>query len=96
MNEYESFHFRENVLNEVANKVKSGLGIGKNNMQVTTWCPTNRPSSIEASRICSVISAYRLLDIVAMLDGVRAAPSVERRFINISSDTFQVSMNFYI
>jgi hypothetical protein len=45
--------------------------------------------------MCSVISAYRLLDVIALLSGVSPAPSVERRFFQIPNKSFRVRSIIY-
>ena len=67
-----------------------GLGIGSSG-QVVTWRPKDKLSAVECSRMCSVISAYRLLDIIAMLRGANPAPRLERRFFELPNKSFRVS-----
>ena len=48
-------------------------------------------SNPEWSKLTSVISAYRLLDIVAMVNGADQAPRVERQSLLLDPATFRVS-----
>jgi hypothetical protein len=88
---YESALFNQSSPNEMTIKIQSGLGIGKSG-EVIPWRHKANLNSIECSRICSVISAYRLLDVVAMLSGAELAPIVERCFFNVPNTSFRVSV----
>lgn len=48
-------------------------------------------NSTEYSRVCSVICAYRLVDVLAMLGGNHAA-NVERGFFQVAPAKFRVSL----
>ena len=71
MKNYESTLLSAKNLSEVA--IRRGLGIGIGG-ELTSWHPgPANLAPIECSKVCSVISAYRLLDVVAMLGGVHGA-----------------------
>ena len=89
MRGYESTLFNQLGDNELTVNVQSGLGIGISGDMVP-WRPKANLSSIECSRVCSVISAYRLLDVVAMLGGAQAAPSIKRCHMEVSNASFRV------
>jgi hypothetical protein len=87
---YESALFNQSSGNEITVKIQSGLGIGKSG-EVIPWRRKANINSIDCSRICSVISAYRLLDVVAITSGAELAPIVERCFFNVPNTSFRVS-----
>ena len=95
MNHYELSLFNSKTLSELTCKVQSSLGISSTgssqDLQVACWAPTNKVNSMDLSRLCSVISAYRLFDVIAMLEGGHRAPTVDRHFVEISSSAFRVS-----
>jgi hypothetical protein len=95
MTNYESTLFHKHSINELTSKVQSRLGItiGDGLQVVPRSQSSSKLSSIEMSKICSIISAYRLLDVVAMLDGVHPAPSVGQSFMNVSNSEFRVSVD---
>jgi hypothetical protein len=93
MKGYESVLFdnlNETTSNLKVQDVQDILGIGSSG-QVVTWRPKDKLSSVEYSRMCSVISAYRLLDIIAMLRGANPALRLERRFFELPNKSFCVS-----
>jgi hypothetical protein len=45
--------------------------------------------------VCSVISAYRLLDVITMLDGALSASSVEGCSLQVQNTNFRVSTNIH-
>jgi hypothetical protein len=94
---YESFLFNGHCVNESTGKIKSvlgiGIGIGNEEQRLTSWRPSNKLAAVDCTRICSVIGAYRLLDVVAMLDGFQPARRVERMYMSVSNTTFRVSSN---
>jgi hypothetical protein len=91
---YESILFNPLSPNELIYKVQSGLGIGMKE-EVVPWQRRTNVNSTDCSRVCSVIGAYRLLDVVAMLDGAHPAPSIERCFYQIPSSSFRVSASIH-
>ena len=91
---YESTLFSRLGVNEVLYKVLSSLGIGSST-EMVPWHPNAPISSTESSRLCSVISAYRLLDVVAMLGGGDPAASVQRIPIDVPGGSFCVSDTSY-
>jgi hypothetical protein len=91
---YESILFNPLSPNELIYKVQSGLGIGMKE-EVVPWQRRINVNSTDCSRVCSVIGAYRLLDVVAMLDGAHPAPSIERCFYQIPSSSFRVSASIH-
>jgi hypothetical protein len=93
MKNYESMLFHHHSINESTSRIQSSLGIDLgHHLQLVPWSPSQKINSLEMSKIGSIISAYRLLDVVALLDGVHPAPSVERQFIDVSHSTFCVSL----
>jgi hypothetical protein len=94
MKNYESMLFHHQSINESISRIQSSLGIDLGHrLHLASWSPSKKINSLEMSKICSTISAYRLLDVVALLDGVDPAPSVERRFIDVSHSTFRVCVS---
>lgn len=94
MKNYESMLFHHQSINKSTSRIQNSLGIDLGHrLQLVPWSPLTKINSHEMSKICSIISAYRLLDVVALLDGVHPAPSVERRFMDVSHSTFRVSVN---
>jgi hypothetical protein len=91
MKGYESTLFNQPSNNDLTVKVQSGLSIGSGD--VVPWRLKTNLSSIECSRVCSVISAYCLLDVVAMLDGAHPARSVKQYFCQVQNTSFCVSAN---
>jgi hypothetical protein len=90
---YESTLLSARNLSEVA--IRRGLGIGIGG-ELTSWHPgPANLAPIECSKVCSVISAYRLLDVVAMLGGVHGARAVERCFFEIPNSSFRVGATSY-
>jgi len=90
MKGYESTLFSRLNGNELTFKILSSLGVGSST-EVDPWNPQANIRSVETSRLCSVISAYRLLDVVAMLSGGDPAGRVERTSIQGSIGNFRVS-----
>ena len=90
MKRYESSLFNNYVGNELTHKVLNSLGISADG-EAVPW--QGNASSIETSRLCSVISVYRLLDVIAMSGGGASAPTVERSPILVVKGTFCVSMD---
>jgi hypothetical protein len=76
--------------NETTINLQNVLGVGTSK-EIVPWRPKNDLNSIDCSRLCSVISAYRLLDVAAMLDGAPSAPSVDRHFFKVPNASFRVS-----
>jgi hypothetical protein len=93
MRNYEAILFNGLSRNDLISKVQRSLGIGGNELPLTSWQPSNKVHPIECSKVCSVISAYRLWDVMAMLDGSQPAPTIERCFLEVSYATFRVSVN---
>jgi hypothetical protein len=87
---YETTIFKTLSVDELTTTYQKLLGVGTDN-QVVLWRPKSNLSNIDCSRICSVISAYRLLDVVAMLKDVHPAPTVERQFYEVPNTSFRVS-----
>ena len=73
-------------------KVRNILGIGSST-EMVPWQSRGHLTSIESSRVCLVISAYRLLDVVAILSGAHAAPTVGRRFFQLPNASFRVGIS---
>jgi len=94
MKGYESTLFDSSRGGESTTTVQNILGIGTSG-QMVPWRPMSALTSIDSSKICSVISAYRLLDVVAMLNGAHLAPSVPRRYFETPNKSFRVSANYY-
>jgi hypothetical protein len=86
---YETALFNHFSKNEVTFKVQSSLGIG-NSGEVVPWQRQSNLNSNDCSRVCSVVGAYRLLDVMAMLNDAHPAPSVERCSFEVPQ-TFHVS-----
>jgi hypothetical protein len=93
MTNYESTLFEGPSHNETIYKVRKSLGIGGNEQALTAWHPSHQLNTLDYSRMCSVISAYRLWDVMAMLDGSLPAPRIERQFFDIENIKFRVSVN---
>jgi hypothetical protein len=91
MKNYESMLFHHPSINESTSRIQSSLGIDLGHR--LHLASSKKINSLEMSKICSTISAYRLLDVVALLDGVHPAPSVERQFIDVSHSTFRVCVS---
>jgi hypothetical protein len=88
-------HFEAHVFNatQTTGRVQRSLGIeSDSDEQVIAWRPQAQLHSTECTRVCSVISAYRLLDIVAMLGGASPASSVDRSWFEIPN-AFRVSVS---
>ena len=80
--------------NERSTTVQNCLGIGSSGPLVT-WQPTSALTTNDSGKVCSVISAYRLLDVVAMLNGAQRAPSVPRRYFEPPNKSFRVKSKFH-
>jgi hypothetical protein len=89
---YEASLFNRFSSNAVTSRLQSGLGIGSS-QDVVPWHPESNQTSQESSRLCSVMSAYRLMDVVSMLGGSLPAPSVDRCHLQIPTSSFRVSTN---
>jgi hypothetical protein len=76
---------------EMTMNVQNVLGVGTSD-QMVPWQPRTDLTATESARVCSVICAYRLWDVVAMLGGADSAPSVDRRFYEIPNTSFRVSI----
>lgn len=76
--------------NESTTTAQNLLGIGSSG-QMVAWNPSKTLAGTDSGKMCSVISAYRLLDVVAMLNGAHRAPSVHRRYFDPPSNSFRVS-----
>jgi hypothetical protein len=75
---------------DATSKVQRILDI-RTSGEVIPWRPRGNLNAVDCSRLCSVISAYRLLDVVRMLSGAHHASSMERRSFKIPNSSFRVS-----
>lgn len=91
MKGYESALFESLTGSDKTIGVQNVLGIGSGT-DVVSWKPRKDMNSSESKKVCSVISAYRLLDVVAMLSGAQPAPGVERQFYQLPNTSFRVSI----
>jgi hypothetical protein len=92
MNGYESRIFKNFGADELTNSFQRLLGVGTHTDLVLTRQQGEVPP-VESSRICSLISAYRLLDVLAILNGGHSAPLVERQPYEIPA-SFRVRTYF--
>ena len=78
--------------------LQNNLGISFPSTSFQVVLSRGHPSlnTTEWSRVCSVISAYRLLDVVAIVDGANQAASVERSSMANMSASLRVSVTIYI
>ena len=65
-------------------RVQNVLGISPTG-QLVPWQPRSLLGNADSTKICSVISAYRLLDVMAMLNGALPAPSVPRQYFEVQN-----------
>ncbi len=91
MKGYESALFESLSGSDKATGMQNFLGI-RSGAQVVPWQPRKNANSSESRKVCLVISAYRLLDVVAMLSGAQPAPCVERQFYQLPNTSFRVSI----
>lgn len=72
-------------------RLQSSLGVtfnphaGRSSAAIVSTTPIIE-NVAEYSRLCSVICAYRLVDVLAMLRGGERAPSVPRVHFDVSSN----------
>jgi hypothetical protein len=91
MEKYESALLESLSNSNKTSRVQNVLGIGTG-AHMVPWQPKADVNSSDSKKVCSVISAYRLLDVVAMLGGVQPAPGVERQFFQVPNTSFRVSI----
>ena len=95
LSRYELSLFSKSNANELLSKVLNSLGVGVASSQIISGWHGNS-SSIDTSRACSVICAYRLLDVIALLGGGDPAPVVERSPFMAPIGSFRVCYCFYL
>jgi hypothetical protein len=96
MKGYESMLFNcgNESTNESMTTVQNILGI-RTSGQMVSWKPMSTLTSTDSCKVCSIISIYRLLDVLAMLNGAHLAHSVPRRYFETPNKSFCVSANYH-
>jgi len=94
LRQYESILFKEISPNYQILKLRTALGISSTSPSSQSVSQKSSPSinSFEWSRMCALLSAYRLLDIVAMQSGANHAPFVDRHALEVANSQFRVSL----
>jgi hypothetical protein len=96
---YESRLFNQLSRSELTFRLQSYLGIGSSEAgsseAVIPWKLNSNLSPNKCSKVGSIISAYHLVDVLAMLGGADRARTVDRRSFQVP-DNFRVSASINI
>lgn len=98
LNAYERSLFNRVTTDRGLAGLRNNLGINFGSSEESRLVPWSNPptNAAEWNKVCSVICAYRLRDVVAMLDGADSAENIEQRSLDHVNVNFRVcQLNYF-